>query len=385
MNSDAAVVVTGVGMVTPLGDGAEHTWRSLLEGRTALRPWSDLETEGFRVSVAARVDLGAIDERWRGRVLALQAAREALADAGVQTGRGTPGRRTGIYIGTTMGESAQYERAAAGDPFELSAASGHGIAAHLARELGARGPVEAYGTACAAGNYAIGAALQDLRSGEVDVAVAGGVEPFSRIAMLGFSRARAMSATRCRPFDRDRSGMQLGEGAAMLIMERGQEAGRRGARSRARVAALGLSCDAGHPTAPSADGSGLSAAMRDALEQAGTDAADVGWICAHGSGTRVSDAAEARAIRDVFGSAPTVSGLKGSLGHSMGAATAMEAALSVLSLERGVIPPTVGLQHLDPELGLDVVGRPRSTEADWVVSCGFAFGGLNSALLLGAP
>ena len=378
------VVVTGIGVRTPLGDEPQALWARLLAGETAGRSWPDLEAQGFPIQRACRIpgDLGEPDHTRRGRALARSAAQSAYRDSG----RDAAGR-IGIYVGTTMGESALFEAAAEGADLDIDEAVGSAFAAAAAEGLGGGGPQRTYGTACAAGNYAIGAAAADVRSGAVDAAVAGGVEPFSRIAMLGFARARAMSPNVCRPFDRSRDGMQLGEAAAFVVLEREGDARERGTVPRAVVAGLGLSGDAFHPTAPREDGSGMAAAMRASLADAGHAAADVGWVCAHGSGTIRSDAAEARALHTVFGDAPPpVSSIKGALGHSMGAATAVQAAVATLALTNGVIPPTATLVEPDESLALDLPTDPRAApELAWVMSCGFAFGGLNSALVLGLP
>lgn len=376
------VVVTGVGFVTPLGSDPETLWARLLNGETASRSWPDLLTEGFPVHWACRVEgnLGEPDPTRRGRALARAAARAALLDSGL-----APTGRIGVYVGTTMGESAVFEAAAEGAKLAIDEGAGSVFAAEVARTLGTDGPLRTYGTACAAGNYALGAAATTVRSGAVEAAVAGGVEPFSRIAMLGFARSRAMSSDLCRPFDRNRSGMQLGEAAAFLVLESERRALARGAEPLATVAGFGLSGDAFHPTAPREDGSGMAAAMRACLADAGPS--DVGWICAHGTGTARSDAAEANALHDVFGdNPPPVSSVKGALGHSLGAATAVQAVVAVLALRHRVLPPNANLDHVDETLRLDVLSEPRpAPRLERVLSCGYAFGGLNSALLVGAP
>jgi 3-oxoacyl-[acyl-carrier-protein] synthase II len=204
--------------------------------------------------------------------------------------------------------------------------------------------------------------------------------------MLGFARMRAMAPEGCRPFAPARRGMTLGEGAAFVLVESREHALARGATPLARVGGLGLSADAHHPTAPREDGSGMAAAMRAGLKTADLSPGDVGWVSAHGTGTPRSDAAEALALHEVFGpSVPPVSSVKGALGHTLGAATAIEAVLSVLALRDGVLPPNGGVAGCDEGLGLDVVLEARPAALDWVMSCGYAFGGLNSALLLGRP
>ena len=380
MSTDT-VVVTGLGVVTPLGRTVDTFWEALVAGESAARAWDDLAAAGFRIPVACRVAGFDAPAGERGQRMAIAAAGEAVAMADHPLSG-----RTGLYVGTTMGESARFERAAEGHPFDLTCAAANSFARAVRGALRLRGPARTYGTACAAGNYAIGAGAEALRQGHVEAALVGGVDPFSRIAMVGFSRARAMSADRCRPFDRERSGMQLGEGAAFLLLERAESARRRGARPLATIGPLGLTGDAYHPTAPLPDGSGMAAAMENALARAGLSPADVGWICAHGSGTRASDAAEATAIRRVFGpTPPPVSGLKGALGHALGAATAIEAVATVLALHHHILPPTATVREVDPDCGLDVVTEPRAApRLRWALNCGFAFGGLNAALLIGA-
>jgi 3-oxoacyl-[acyl-carrier-protein] synthase II len=382
------VVVTGIGVVTPLGDDVDAVFDRIVAGEHAARRWPDLEAAGFPIAVANRVDDRDVldpDPHRRGRELAQRALDSALADAGLARSDLVA---AGVYVGSTMGESAAFETAGEGAAADLDDAGVDTFARHVGALLGTIGPVRAYGTACAAGNYAIGSAARALANGRVDVAVAGGVDPFSRIAQLGFARARAMASERCRPFDRNRRGMQLGEGAALLVLERQSSAERRGAAVLATIGALGLSGDAHHPTAPRPDGSGIAVAIESALKRSGVTAGEVGWVNAHGTGTAASDAAEAAALSTVFGASgcPPVSSLKGALGHCMGAASAIEAALTVVALERGVIPPTTGLDEPDEALAIGALAEPLAARRlRWALNCGYAFGGLNSALLLGVP
>jgi 3-oxoacyl-[acyl-carrier-protein] synthase II len=401
-----AVVVTGVGLRCALGSEVEVAWRRILAGETGLRPWPDLAEEGFRITVAARVVGEAPDPTGRGAWMAAGAAADALAMAGLAGGsvpgaEGTPGWRnppedggaspsTGIFLGTTMGESAAYEAAAhpGGPTPDLERVTGRGIARTVGDTLGLPlGPRRGYATACAAGNHALGAAVEAVARGEVARAVAGGVDPFSRIAMAGFSRVRAMDPELCRPFDVGRRGMQLGEGAALLVLEREADARARGALPLARIHPCGLSCDAYHPTAPHPEGRGMARAMEMALERAGLPAAEIGWVCAHGTGTPGSDAAEARAILRVLGAdaPPPVSSPKAALGHTMGAAGAFGALLAVLALRHGTIPPTVTLRDPDPSLELDLPLGPRPAPGlRAVLNCGYAFGGINAVMVVEA-
>jgi 3-oxoacyl-[acyl-carrier-protein] synthase II len=379
MPDQSRIVITGVGVVTPLGHRLDELWSRVLAGETAARSWDDLERAEFRHTVACRVE-GIGDDGGRGRNLAVQAARHAVAMADLALPA-----RTGVCVGSTMGESSAFERAGAGEHLDLRAETCAAFSRAIAADLAARGSCRAYGTACAAGNYALGAAADLLRHDEADVVLAGGVEPFSRIAMTGFSRSRAMStAGVCRPFDAKRDGMLLGEGAAMFVLEREADARARGGRVLAVVGALGLACDAYHPTAPRPDGEGVVAAFLDALSTEDLVPDDIDWVCAHGTGTLLSDTAEAAAMQAVFGARqPALSGLKGAFGHAMGAATAIEAAVCVAALGEQVVPPTTGLT--EPAYQLDLVRQPRAASLQWVANAGYAFGGLDSILLLGAP
>ena len=380
------IVVTGVGLVCPLGDTPGSVFDRILAGESAARHWDDLAAEGFPTSVASRIDDGGElgdDPMRRGRALAVRAAESAMADAGLSE---SDSPDLAVYVGSTMGESAAFEAAARGEAADLDDAASDTFADHVAERLRSSGRRRTYGTACAAGNYAIGNAARAIVAGRTERAIAGGVDAFSRIAMLGFARARAMSSERCRPFDRNRRGMQLGEGAAFVVLERESAARRRRARPRAVVGALGLSGDAHHPTAPRPDGSGVARAMGAALRLQRLYPSDIGWVNAHGTGTPPSDAAEAAAATAIFGAhGVPASSLKGALGHCMGGASAVVAALSVIALERRILPPNVGLEELDEDLLLDVIREPRPASGlRWVLNCGYAFGGLNSALLMGA-
>lgn len=372
------IVVTGMGLVSPLGASPDALWHRLSAGESAARAWPDLEAEGYRVSTACRMaDFGG-DPIRRGRALALEAARQAVGQAGLDMPPDA-----GVFVGSTLGESFAFEQAAEGVSLRLRDYGVDSFARAIQRKYRLDGPTESIATACAAGNYAVGSAMSALRAGRVRVALAGGAEPFSRLAMVGFSRSRAMAADACRPFDQARSGMLLGEGAAVFVLERADDALRRGATPLAELVELGLSCDAYHPTAPQPEGLGMAQAMRAALDAGGIDAADVDWVNAHGSGTRLSDAAEAKALHTVFGEKmPLVSGSKGALGHALGAASAMELAICIRGLCAQSVPPTAGHQQPDADAGIDCTRTPIPQPLRWVLNNAFAFGGINSALLL---
>ncbi len=372
-------MITGLGAITPLGDTPNVLWESLLAKKCATREWPDLKQEGFRSTAACRIQSLEEKIQGRGRQMAILAAMQAINHSKLKLREDV-----GIFIGSTMGESEAFEKAAEGHSLVLEDAVASAFPKAVQAALQIKGPLRAYGTGCAAGNYAIGAAADAVRHGMVKAAIAGGVEPFSRIAMVGFSRSRAMSDDFCRPFDHQRRGMQLGEAAAFVVLELEDEARQRNALPLATVQSLGLSCDAYHPTAPKPDGAGMATAMYQACHLGGIDPREVDWICAHGSGTQTSDSAEARAIETVFSHKPAVSAIKGALGHSLGASTAVETIVTALALRYRILPPTVNLQKIDPEMNLNIIQETcLASDLKWALNCGYAFGGINSALLMG--
>jgi 3-oxoacyl-[acyl-carrier-protein] synthase II len=376
--TERRAVVTSFGLVTPLGNMKEDVWNKLTSKHSASKNWEDLEKEGFRFSKACRVEENSgIPQFERGAWLTIKALQNAMSGTSLVFPE-----NTGIFIGSTIGESGAFEAIASGKKLDPQKYTIDSFANIIKKKLGINGISYSYGTACAAGNYALGAAANAIRSGLTEVAIAGGVEPFSKVAMTGFSRSRAMTSDQCRPFDSNRDGMILGEGAAIFIMEEEKHALNRHVEPLAIVGQLGLSCDAYHPTAPLMNGSGVACAMKNVLTLEKIVSTDINWICAHGSGTVVSDRAEAIAIRNVFGSNVPVSGVKGAFGHSLGAATAIQAALCIIALEKNEIPPTVNLEKPDPEFEIDLVCSLRTKNLNYILNCGYAFGGLNSALIL---
>lgn len=373
------IVITGIGVQSPLGPTPDELWARIAAGESAAKRWPDLAAEGHRVTTACRIEDLECEPLRRGAALAVAAARQAVERAQLQ-----PPKDTGVFVGSTIGESFAFESAAEGATIGLRGFTVESFTDAIKAHFKLTGPGHAVATACAAGNYAVGAAMLALRSRRVRVAIAGGVEPFSRLAMVGFSRSRAMAASACRPFDERRNGMLLGEGAAIFVLERADEALARGATPLAEVAALGLTCDAHHPTAPQPDGSGMRRAMEAALFAGNVTPGEVGWVNAHGSGTRLSDAAEARALRALFGERlPFVSGSKGALGHALGASSALELAISVEGLRKQRVPPTYGHEQPDADGGVACTRQMIDAPIRWMLNNAFAFGGVNSSLLVG--
>ena len=390
-------------MVTPVGLGVEDAWDALLAGRSGFRPVGSFDTRRHTVQVGAEVEgfrpgeyLRTLEPASLGRAsqLAVAAARMAFADAGVDRGTLEP-HRTGVAMGTTSGEPREVEelddRLIAGEPEGIgpefiSRYPCHRISEHVADELGLTGPNIMIPTACAAGNYAIAHAFDQLRLGRAELMVAGGADCFSRITYTGFARLGAIAPERCQPFDLNRQGMIPGEGAAVLVLEPLDRALGRGARIYAEVAGCGLSCDAHHMTAAHPEGDGAARAMEQALTQSGLEADQVSYISAHGTGTDTNDRIETIAVKRIFGEAAygiPMSSIKSMIGHTMGAASAIEAAVCAMAITTGRIPPTMNFEEPDPVCDLDYVANSaRDHRVDVAMSNAYAFGGNNASLIL---
>ncbi len=395
------VVITGVGPVTSIGAGAAPFWDGLLRGRCGISPVTAFDTTAYKVhnggevkdfapaAYVTRLDPGRLG---RTSQLAIAAARLALLDAAAAD---LDPERGGVSVGTTSGEPQVIEAFddayLAGAP-ELAGASFlatypcHLIAAHVARELGIAGPRTVIPTACAAGSYAVAHAYDLVRGGRVEWMLAGGADSFSRITYTGFARLGAIAPQVCQPFDRDRKGMIPGEGAGMVLLETLDAARRRGARVYAEVAGYGLSCDAHHMTGMHPEGAGAVRAMAAALREAGAGPADVSYVSAHGTGTPTNDRLETLAVKRLFGRAAyrvPISSVKSMLGHTMGAASAIETIVCALAVLHDVVPPTMHLEAPDPECDLDYVpNQARVYPVRLALNNAYGFGGNNSALAL---
>lgn len=404
------IVVTGIGVVSPVGIGRERFWNALLEGTSGIGPVESFDTARFKVHRGAEVrgfdpaeHLGpGSPARGRASQMAAAAARMALADAGldgaVGEGARVPPERAGVAMGTTSGEPVEVERFddhwLSGEidrvgPEFIGLYPSHVIAAAVAEEVGFEGVNAMIPAACAAGNYAVGFALDALRRGRADVMLAGGADAFSRITYTGFARLGAVAPEVCRPFDRDREGMIPGEGAAVLVLEPLERARERGARVWAEVAGYGLTCDAHHMTAAHPEGDGLARAMSAALADAGAVPAEVDYVSAHGTGTPTNDKLETLSMRRVFGDrarasaarAVPASSIKSMIGHTMGAASAFESAVCALAIATGRIPPTMNFETPDPECDLDCVpNQARELPVRLALNNAAAFGGNNASV-----
>ena len=377
MSNSNRIVITGLGVVSPLGNDPETLWKALKAGECAIKEHKSLKEEGFQIPKYALCDESFGKSDKRGKNMAIYAAKQAAFNDTYTD------KITGVYVGTSMGESGIFEEAVNEDPYLFQEGLANRFAEVIKDHLNLNGPAYGYGAACAAGNYAIGTAADALRAGLIDTAFAGGVEPISKIALTGFIRSRAMAPEQCKPFDKSRNGMQIGEGAAILRLEREKDALARNAKIYAIVGELGLSCDAHHPTSPKKDGSGMAESIKHALMQNNLSASDIDWVCAHGTGTIISDFSESRALHSVFGSKiPPVTGFKGALGHTMGAASAIETLLCVLTLEKQEILQTTGYKNEDETLMIPVVKTHKKYPVNTIINSAYGFGGINSCLVL---
>jgi 3-oxoacyl-[acyl-carrier-protein] synthase II len=398
------VFVTGVGIVSSIGLGRDAFYRSLERGVSGISPVSLFDPSQLGRGVAGEVrgfdpgdHLTQAEQRRMGRcsAMAVAAARMALGDADLGTNE-LAGPRTAVVIGTTMGEAEilgglQHNWIVHGlQSVRRSVIPRYGstlLPIHVARAIGAQGMVLSLPGACAAGNYAIGFAADLIRAGRADVVVTGAAEVIQELQFSGFVRLAAMAPERCQPFDLNRQGLLLGEGAGILVLESEAHAARRSSRLIAEVGGYGLSCDAYHITRPHPDATGSIAAMRGAIARSGIATDDVDFVNAHGTGTRHNDAAEAKVVRDVFGDRRIpVSSMKSMIGHCMGAASAIEAVGCIFTIETGIYPPTVGYETPDPACDIDVVANEsRSGPSDVVVNNSLAFGGYNAVALFAKP
>lgn len=399
------VVVTGLGATTPLGGDVATTWEGLLAGRSGTKPLPDEIYADYPARIAApvaveptevlsRVEARRID---RYEQFALVASREAWADAGL-AGTEVDGDRLGVAVASGIGGLTslidvwtvlQEKGPRQVSPYTIPMIMPNGGAAAVGLDLGARAGVHAVVSACASSNEAIATGMEAIRSGRADIVVAGGAEAVIHPLPIGsFGAMRALSRRNdeperaSRPFDKARDGFVLGEGGAMLILESEESALRRGARIYAEVAGVGMSADSHHITQPDPDARGVSRAMRFAMENAGLAAEQVKLINAHATSTPPGDAAEARAIRTVFGDAANhliVTAPKSSLGHLLGAAGAAESLATVLSLSRRIVPPTINLEDPDDEIDINVATTRCSLPEGSIgaLNNSFGFGGHN--------
>ena len=409
--SSRRVVVTGLGAVTPLGPDVESTWRRLLAGESGGRPITSFHTDGHPVRIACEavefepaqwLDRRTLRKLDRFAQFAVAAARMAEADAALDVAREPD--RVGASMATAQGGVAsltavcgEVNGSARVHPSLVTAFMPNMAAGWVSMELGLRGPLGAPCTACAASAMAIGEGYDTIRLGRADVMLCGGSEAgITELAMSGFAAMRALSrrnddpARASRPFDAARDGFVMGEGAAVLVLEELEHAHARGARIYAELAGYGSTSDAFHMTEPDPEGAGQARAVAAALADAGLEAGAVDYVNAHASSTELGDATETAALKRALGEenarATPVSSIKGSTGHCLGAAGAVEAAATILAIRDDIVPPTINYENADPRCDLDYVpneARPHTVEV--ALSNSFGFGGHNAVLVFTKP
>lgn len=394
------VVITGIGVVSAIGNNADDFWASLSAGRSGIGPMTKLDSSSLRFHNAAEVKDFDASKHFDDKSLlwldpfshyGIVAAREAVADSGIEFKpelSDKAGVITGSCLGGKMTEDALYYKLYAEgkqhhQPIAIPRAMSNAVASHVSMEFGLTGATFTTSTACSSANHAIGQAFWLIRQGTLDVAITGGSEaPLSFGNLKAWETMRVVSPDTCRPFSKDRTGMILGEGGAMFVMESLDSALARGAKIYAEIAGFGMSADAHHLTMPLADGA--AKAMRWALADAEMEPEQVGYVNAHGTATSANDPMESAAIRKVFGDHAdkvAVSSTKSMHGHTLGAAGAIEAAATILGMQHDILPPTANFNEPDPECNVDVIAneaRPAVVEA--AMSNSFAFGGLNAVL-----
>lgn len=395
------VVVTGLGVVSSIGIGWKDFWENLLQGATGIGPISSFDTTNHFTHNGGEIKFFNPEEflpkehiklHNRASLFAIVAARLALNDSGLSP-TALSHHTIGVCIGTTLGSVQSVEiinelniiKKRHDIPVNLiSQIPTHSTPTAIAHEFGLNGPIMMFSTACAAGNYAIGYGFDLIRLGKADLILAGGSDPFSKVAFTGFNQFGAVAPDICQPFDKNRKGMMVAEGAGILIIESLEHAVARDAPVYAEILGYGLSCDAHHMTLPTVEG--VSRCMIRALQEAGITAEDVDYISAHGTGTMANDKTECAAIKQVFGDRYKwipVSSIKSMLGHTMGAASALEAIASVLAVRNDIIPPTINYETFDPECDIDCVpNESRRHTVNIALNNSYAFGGNNAVMVI---
>ena len=403
------VVVTGVGMLTPVGMDTETTWEGLINGKSGIGPLTFFEDKDFPTQIAGEIkgfeaaqyiELKEIKKMDRFIHLAIAASQMAMDDAGLKT---TPENadRVGVMVGAGIGGLPAIERYYKAylekgyrkiSPFMIPMLIINEASGQISIRFGAKGPNSAVVTACATGTHCIGDSFKMIQRGDADAMIAGGTEScICPIGMGGFCAMKALSTRNdepqraIRPFDAQRDGFVMGEGAGVVILEELEFAQKRGARIYAEVIGYGLSGDAYHLTTPAPNGEGAARCLSMAVKDAGISPMDMGYINAHGTSTKYNDEYETMAVKTVFGDHAykiPMSSTKSMTGHLLGAAGGVEAVITILAMERGVLPPTINLENPDPECDLDYIpNKARKAAVDVAMSNSFGFGGTNASLI----
>jgi 3-oxoacyl-[acyl-carrier-protein] synthase II len=393
------VVITGLGVISSIGIGWKEFWDSLLKGKSGISPIAAFDTSkhvthnGGEVKIFDPEEFIAyerIHDMNRTSQMALAAAKLALHDADL-TAQDLAKYKIGVSHGTTLGDAQTIEEIDTllvdNKPVSkglLAQLPTHSAPSHIAREYKFSGPNFMFSTACAAGNYAIAYGYDLIKMKRADMVLAGASDAISRIEYTGFNQFGAVAPEKCQPFDKNRKGMMLAEGAGILVLESLETAIKRKAKIYAEILGYGLSCDAFHMTTASVDG--IAECMRKAVKEAGVATEDIDYISAHGTGTPTNDRNESAAVKEVFGSRYKkipVSSIKSMLGHTMGAASALEAIACSLVVQNDIIPPTINFETHDPECDIDCApNQARSHAVTIALNNSYAFGGNNASVVL---
>ena len=413
------VVITGLGLVTPLGCGVEATWSRLLKGQNGARRIEEFDVSDLSCQIACTIPKGAGSEglfnpdEWMEPkeqrkvddfiVYAVAAAKQALADSGYKADSREKQVRSGVLIGSGIGglqgiaETSLLLKEKGPrriSPFFIPGRLINLASGYVSIEHGLKGPNHSVVTACSTGAHAIGDASRIIALGDADVMVAGGAEsPICRIAIAGFAACRALSThfnnepqKASRPYDKDRDGFVMGEGAGVVVLEELEHAKRRGARIYGEIIGYGMSGDAHHITAPAEDGDGAFRCMRAAVDRAGIDPADINYVNAHGTSTPMGDEIELGAVERLFGNSRanvSMSSTKSAIGHLLGAAGAVEAVFATLAIRDNIVPPTLNLDNPSVETAIDLVPhKAKEKRIDIALSNSFGFGGTNASLIV---
>lgn len=393
------VVVTGLGVVSSIGIGKDEFWKNLIAGKSGISDIELFDTSAYEVHKGGEVKnfdpskfipKNRLKNIARASQFAIAATKMALEDSGIDIKKNT--NRTGVIIGTTMADIQSLEQinkywVGNGEeciwPINVVKYPGNALSDHPGYFFDLASVNYTIPTACAAGNYSIGYSYDLIRRGKTDIMIAGGADPFSRITFTGFSRLFAMAPEKCQPFDKNRKGIMVGEGAGVLILEELESAKKRKCNIYAEILGYGLSCDANHMTAPRLEG--IIKVMEKAISNSGIKKEEVDYISAHGTGTPANDKTECQAIKTVFVDSAKklcISSIKSMLGHTMGAASAIEAIACCLSITNDTIPPTINYETSDSDCGIDCVpNRAQKRKVKIALNNSFAFGGNNACLI----
>ncbi len=393
------IVITGLGVISSIGIGWKEFWNSLLKGTSGISPVSSFDTSLYPTHFGGEVKIFKPEEfiakerlnvMNRATQMALAATKLALKDAALAPEE-LANYNVGVSHGTTLGAAQTIEEVDVLlidkkpiDKRVFCQMPTHAPPSVIATEFKCGGPNFMFSTACAAGNYAIAYGFDLIRLNKADIVIAGASDPFSRIEYTGFNQFSAVAPEKCQPFDKNRKGMMLAEGAGILVLEPLESAAKRNAPIYAEILGYGLSCDAFHMTTATVEG--IAECMRKAMREAGIAVGDVDYISAHGTGTVANDRVECAAIKEVFGPRSQqvpVSSIKSMLGHTMGAASAIEAITCALVVKHDVIPPTINFETPDPECDIDCVpNKARHHTAHIALNNSYAFGGNNACLVI---